>query len=454
VANPLPLPLAKRPIISEGAQGCNPTETTGAILATTCATCHNYLTTAQVLLVTGAGAQNVTDNVRPCPLKPSIRHNFLANALLLSKRTTLGYKASVYYPRPRNSALTNTEHGTRANAKKPPLQHIAATAKAYFTASAPESPKICHTVLHGNAFNPDTGKLAEFVELSKSSEGTLWQQSNADKIGQLAQGHGKIKGTNTIVFIDCKNIPKGRKVTYLRVVCAFCPEKENPCHVQLTVGGDHIEYPGDVSTKTANLCTAKLLFNSVVSTPEAKFMTGKLTDFYLGTPMDRYEYMRIPVHMIPDAIIEEYNLTPLIHNGFVSVEIQRGMYGLPQAGKVANNQLVKFLSPHGYTPVPLTHRLWRHSERTVTFTLVVDDFGVKYTKRDDAEHLITTLEQYDKVSTDWTGSRYCGLMLDWDYTNQTCNVSMPGYIERALQRFQHTTSLLVPEPARHTCKAI
>jgi hypothetical protein len=139
----------------------------------------------------------------------------------------------------------------------------------------------------------------------------------------------------------------------------------------------------------------------------------------------------------------------------VYVEICRGiMYGLPQAEKIANDQLIQFMKPHGYAPVPLTHSLWKHNKRDIVFTLVVDDFGVKYTKREDAEHLITTtLEKHYNVSTDWTSTRYCGLTLAWDYVNRTCDVSMPGYIERALQRFQHS----VPashEVSPHACKAI
>lgn len=91
--------------------------------------------------------------------------------------------------------------------------------------------------------------------------------------------------------------------------------------------------------------------------PNARFMTGDLKDFYLGTPMERYKYMRVPAHMIPDDIIQAYNLTPLIKNSIIYVEICRGMYGSPQAGKIANDQLIKFLAPHNYAPVLLTHGL-------------------------------------------------------------------------------------------------
>ena len=342
-------------------------------------------------------------------------------------------------------------HGTRSKH----LQHVAACARALLVddARAPQSPFASspdrlHFAYHGHAINPDTGKIAEYRELSQCSDGPIWQASNADEIGRLAQGYGTVKGTNTIFFIDRSAIPKDRRITYLRVVSAMRPEKEKPYRIRWTVGGDKIDYPYDVSTKTADLTTAKLLINSVVSTPNAKFLTADLKDFYLGTPMSRYEYMRVPIWMLPDEIIAQYNLTPLFHNGYVYVEIRRGMYGLPQAGRIANDQLIKFLSPHGYAPCPLTPGLWKHTTRDIIFSLVVDDFGIRYTNRADVDHLLATLTQHYVVSLDWTGSRYCGLSLQWDYVNRTCDMSMPGYIERALQRFQHTPSH-VPEHSPH-----
>ena len=81
-----------------------------------------------------------------------------------------------------------------------------------------------------------------------------------------------------------------------------------------------------------------------MSTPNARCMMGDLKDFYLGTPMQPqdYAYMRIPVSVIPPAIMDHYQLQPLMHNGHVYVEIWQGMYGLPQAGKLANDQLQVF----------------------------------------------------------------------------------------------------------------
>jgi hypothetical protein len=107
-----------------------------------------------------------------------------------------------------------------------------------------------------------------------------------------------------------------------------------------------VHYPDKVSTPTADLSTVKLLLNSVISTPGARFATFDLKDFYLGTLMARKEYMRIPLAYIPQSIIDQYALTDKAHKGLVLVEISKGMYGLPQAGILAFNQLNNHLAKH------------------------------------------------------------------------------------------------------------
>ena len=81
-------------------------------------------------------------------------------------------------------------------------------------------------------------------------------------------------------------------VTYSLITCLIRPEKlDKPNRTRLVVGGDRVHYPGDARTPIANLLTVKLLLNSIVSTAGAKFMTMDIKDFYLNTPMARYEYM-------------------------------------------------------------------------------------------------------------------------------------------------------------------
>jgi hypothetical protein len=283
------------------------------------------------------------------------------------------------------------------------------------------------------------GRPRTYHQLLQGPEGHLWRQGASNEIGRLAQGvlPHMPEGTNTIHFIAPTELPVGRKPTYLRVVAEYKPHKAETHRIRFTCGGDRVDYPGVVATETADLTTAKLLFNSVISTPGARFAAFDIKNFYLNNPMPRYEYMWIPLRDIPADIKAQYNLAPLARHDKVLVEIRKGMYGLPQAGIIANTRLQAHLNTHGYHSSPNTPGLFRHKTRPITFTLVVDDFGVKYVGRQHADHLLQCLQEIYTVTTDWEGTKYCGLTLEWDYTHRQVHVSMPGYVAKALHRFQH-----------------
>jgi hypothetical protein len=127
---------------------------------------------------------------------------------------------------------------------------------------------------------PDTGKSLKHNELiTKLKYRIKWMRSTANEINRLYN-------TNTIRFIQQSNIPKGRKVTYGSFVVDIKDHKEGGKRTRLTVGGDQIEYPGDKSTRTAGLTTAKILINSVISTLGVKFLVIDIKHFYLNTPSD------------------------------------------------------------------------------------------------------------------------------------------------------------------------
>ena len=114
------------------------------------------------------------------------------------------------------------------------------------------------------------------------------------------------------------------------------------------------------------------------------------------------------------------------------------MYGLPQAGILAEKQLIRFLGSYGYAPVRHTPGLWCHTWHPISFCLVVDDFGVQYIGKEHADHLIQCLHNhYQEVDINWNGKRFCSVHLDWDYDKCTCSLSMPGYVTNALHKFQH-----------------
>jgi hypothetical protein len=136
--------------------------------------------------------------------------------------------------------------------------------------------------------------------------------------------------------------------------------------------------------------------------------------------------------------VQQYDLLNKIVGGFVYLQMRKAVWGLPQAGILANKLLRKRLAPHGYYECKHTPGLWKHETREISFTLVVDDFGVKYKKKEDVDHLIAAIKaKYKKLSEDWTSDLYCGIKLTWDYDARTLDISMPGYVQKQLQRYKH-----------------
>jgi hypothetical protein len=150
--------------------------------------------------------------------------------------------------------------------------------------------------------------------------------------------------------------------------------------------------------------------------------------------------MRILLSRFPEEIVDKYNLKALAVNGWVYIEIRKSMYGLKQEGLLcllANQLLQKCLTPFGYYPVRHTSGLWLHKTWPITFSLIVDDFAVKYVGKQHADHLRNTLLQSYEITTDWEAKVYSGMSLKWDYKNRTCDISMPGYVSNVLSKFQH-----------------
>jgi hypothetical protein len=164
----------------------------------------------------------------------------------------------------------------------------------------------------------------------------VWIPSSANEFRCLAQGIGsQIEVTNTIFFVQKNDVPadQQRDVTHGKFVCEYKPNKTEQERTRFTMAGDKINYPGDCATPTGNLTLFKIKLNSVISTRGARFMTLEFKTFYLNTPMERYEYIRIKLDYVPEEIIQHYLLQKKMDsNGYIFIKVQKGMYGLPQAG--------------------------------------------------------------------------------------------------------------------------
>lgn len=147
--------------------------------------------------------------------------------------------------------------------------------------------------------------------------------SCANGFGRLAQCVGTIMstGTNTIFFISHTKPSKGRQASYIKPVASIRPNKTEINRVRLTACGDNLEYPDVTSTDVASLTTTKIHLNSVVSTPTSKYITSDIKDFYYNTPLERFEYPRVPLTQVLNEIVAQYDLRTIEDGGWIYIEV-------------------------------------------------------------------------------------------------------------------------------------
>ena len=123
------------------------------------------------------------------------------------------------------------------------------------------------------------------------------------------------------------------------------------------------------------------------------------------------------------------------------------IYGLPNAGRLANLLLREKLKTGGFYEVAHTSGLWKHKRRPIKFSLIVDDFGVKYVGKEHMDYLIISLQKdYSRITVDWKGELYAGINLKWNYEERWLDASMNGYVSKLRQRF----SQKMPKKPQHS----
>ena len=132
--------------------------------------------------------------------------------------------------------------------------------------------------------------------------------------------------------------------------------------MRLTSSGDKLNYEKDSRSPAVSLLDTKILLNRVISDADkgARYCTADINNFYLNNPMKTYRYMKIPIHLSTDEILEEYNVNKLVYKGYVYVEIWKGIYNLKDAEILSYTALVDDLQPFRYYPVHYTPGLWLH----------------------------------------------------------------------------------------------
>ena len=291
---------------------------------------------------------------------------------------------------------------------------------------------------------PDGSQLT-YAKAIRGDEKAQWRKAEEEEFDRLFL-------SKTMTPIYGKDQPHDRRgdTSYYnpQIKEKYDSNGDKTFRIRGTIGGDRINYPGETSANTAAMPVVKLLLQSVIS-DDHKWMTLDIKDYYLNTPLPRAEYIRIQRKLIPDAVLKKHLLEPYLNNNSILFEVNQGMYGLPQAGYLAQQRLVDHLAKYDYHETS-TPCLFRHSTNGTTFALVVDDFGVKYCTEEAAEHLISVLRELYEIKIDWTGAKYIGFTILFDREQKTVTLSMPAYIAKVLERFVPSKQSGAPSPSIYT----
>ena len=245
--------------------------------------------------------------------------------------------------------------------------------------------------------------------------------------------------TETTIFLKKKNIPLGETAVYTILEVDLRPNKAVHEILRMCMGGDRMESVMETTTRTADLTTCKLHMNGVVSTPGARFADGDIKYFYLNTPLKKKRYGKVKAKYIPEETIEKHQLEQYIEDyGWLHFEIGKGMYGIPEAGRLANDLLRARLKKYGYIKATHTPGYWKHLWKPISWMLIVDDFGFKYTNTRHMDELLKITSQWYIMKMDWPGTSFGGITLKWNYDGERwVELSFPGYIQKILTRFRH-----------------
>ena len=275
-----------------------------------------------------------------------------------------------------------------------------------------------------------TGKPLRLRALRAGPDAAIWIQASREEFVRL------MRETRTMHPCHPSAKPAGQIASYYNQVCSVKIKKEQRvARVRGTFGGEVINYDGETTALTAALTTVKILAADIISDPTALAMVLDLQDFYLMSDLLHPEYMWINLCDIPEDVQIEFNIAAYAVNGRVMMEVVKGLYGLPQAGFLAQKELEAHVAKFGYRQVE-TPCLYEHDTNGNRFALVVDDFLVKIKSEAGAQHIIAALQERYVITIDRTASKYIGITMHWHYEeDRRVEFDMHDATQKALARF-------------------
>ena len=259
-----------------------------------------------------------------------------------SQRVLPNTASNPILPAPASEPLPHASNKRSSRARRPPPRYAAAVTTGVVGVSPVSSLRAAAASM-SDAFAVDAhNKPLTYKTARKSPDSALWRLEESKELIRL------IDGTHTMAFIDWSMKPPDRQASYYNPQVQ-CKVKDGIIvrRIRGTYGGNISDFSGNCSSYTADLQTVKLHYNAIVS-EGARMLTLDLTDFYLGSILPHPEYMWLTRDQIPPDIQDRYMDTICWRGDRALVRIDNGIYGLPQAGKLAQDDLIPLLESGGY----------------------------------------------------------------------------------------------------------
>jgi hypothetical protein len=251
-------------------------------------------------------------------------------------------------------------------------------------------------------------------------------------------------------LIHSGKVPNGKRASYANPTTREKIDSKGNLirRVRIVYGGDQSNFDGERSSSTIDMHTVKCMFNALASDSNLASFSGDIADAYLMTTLADPEYMRMPISLIPMHYRVKLKIDHLPESTSLLWEILMGIYGLPQAGRLFQIDLVSHLILHGYIQSTTTPCLWTHPTKSTKFVIYVDDFYATYDKRkpEDAKHLIDIIRLKYVFKVDWSAKHFLGFTITQHPTTRNVSISMPGYVAAAIDRLGYKPGKPIKSP--------
>lgn len=240
-------------------------------------------------------------------------------------------------------------------------------------------------------------------------------------------------------FIPFRDMPKETRPHLWNAIPSIKTDAEgnHKMRVRGCVNPAQQDHTQDVAALTAALPAIKILLN-ITATEDRVWSSADIKDYYLHSQLPAAEYMRIPFKSIPTATQSQFKLHQMYAPGSkcALVRVTGAIFGLPQSGRIAQDDLIPRLAAAGYHQFAHTPMVFSNASRSVMFSLVVDDFGISSKSTADTEHLLGVLRASYQITYDPTGRKYLGMRIRQDHKRRAIYVDMPGYVQDACAEFK------------------